>query len=105
MIREHLLQALKSKYGDTFTIGEPAEFIALFPAKHEKVGSLMIYEDIEYLTYVIENIAHDHVYFNPEDDQEQMDHTVTTQTMEFLDDLFNDRILMGLAKNLMGTHP
>ena len=73
MIREHLLQALKSKYGDTFTIGKPAEFIALFPAKHEKVGSLVIYEDSEYLTYVIENVTHDHVYYNPEDNQEKDD--------------------------------
>jgi hypothetical protein len=63
----------------------------------------MIYEGSEYLTFVIENVAHDHVYFNPEEDQEKIDQSVTNEIMEFLDNLFNDRVLMGLAKNLMGT--
>ncbi|MFO7826473.1 MAG: hypothetical protein R6V72_21235 [Cyclobacterium sp.] len=103
MIRDQLIPALKEKYGDTFTVGEPNEFIALFPAKHEKVGRLMLYEGEEYLTFVIEKVAHDHVYFDPNEEQEKIDQSVTTQTMEFLDDLFNDRILMGLAKDLMGT--
>lgn len=33
--------------------------------------SVMIYEDIDYLTYVIENVTHDHdhVYYNSMDDQ------------------------------------
>lgn len=103
MIRDLLIPALKEKYGGSFKIGELNEFIALFPAKHEKVGSLMIYEGSEYLTLVIEKVAHDHVYYDPKEDQEKIDQSVTKQTMEFLDDLFNDRVLMGLAKNLMGT--
>jgi hypothetical protein len=102
MIREQLLLTMKSKYGDTFSVGEPKEFIALFPAKHEKVGSLMIYEGSEYLTLVIEKVTHDHVYYNPMDEQEKIDQSVTYQTMEFLDHMFNDRVLMGLAKDMMG---
>jgi len=103
MIRDQLIPALKEKYGNTFEVGDPSEFIAIFPAKHEKVGRLMVYESKEYLTFVIEKVAHDHVYFDPNEDQEKIDHEVTAQAMTFLDDLFSDRVLMGLAKNLMGT--
>ena len=65
MIRDQLIPALKEKYGDSFEIGKPSLFIALFPGKHEKVGRLMLYEREEYLTFVIENVAPDHVYYDP----------------------------------------
>jgi hypothetical protein len=76
MIRNRLIPALKEKYGDSFEIGKPSEFIALFPAKHEKVGRLMLYEGKEYLTFVIKNVAHDHVYFDPNEEQEKIDRSV-----------------------------
>ena len=103
MIRDILSPALKAKYGGSFEVGYASEFIALFPDRHVKVGRLMVYEDKEYLTFVIENVAHDHVYFDPNEDQEKIDHKVTAQAMAFLDDLFSHRVLMELAKDLMGT--
>lgn len=63
----------------------------------------MVYEDLDYLTYVIEHVTHGHINFNSMDDQEKIDLSVTRKTMEFLDNLFNDRVLIGIAKDRMGS--
>jgi hypothetical protein len=101
-IRDQLIPALKAKYGDTFEVGDPSEFIAMFPAKHEKVGRLMLYEAEDYLTYVIEHVAHDHIYFDNFDGTYKPVYSVVREAMQYVDELFDDRILMGLQKDLMG---
>lgn len=102
-IRDQLLPVLRAKYGDAFQEGDSTEFIALFPAKHEKVGRLMLYQEEDSLTYVIEHVAHDHIYFDNFDGTMKSVPSIVREAMGFLDELFGDKLLMGIQKDLMGT--
>lgn len=103
MMHDHLLHALRKKYGDTFREGDPLDFIALFPAKHEKVGRLMVYEEEDSITFAIEKVTHDHIYFRNNYGKMNSNPTIVFECMQFLDELFNDKLLMGVQKDLMGT--
>jgi hypothetical protein len=95
---------MKERYGDSFEVGSPSsDCIALFPAKHEKVGCLIIYEDEDSITFVIEKVTHDHVYFQDNYGKINSNLTIVLECMQFLDELFNDKLLLGLQKDLMGT--
>lgn len=102
-IRDQLISAMKAKYGDAFLEGDPTEFIALFPAKHEKVGLLMVYEEEDSITFAIEKVTHDHVYFRDNYGKINSNLTIVLECMQFLDELFNDKLLLGIQKDLMGT--
>jgi len=103
IIHDHLLPALRKKYGDTFKEGKPLEFIALFPAKHEKVGSLLVYENEDSIIFVIEQITHDHLYFENNDGTLKYIPSIVREAIQYVDELFDDRLLMGLQKDLMGS--
>lgn len=103
MFREQLLQAMNTKYGDTFKIGDPMEYVAQFPTKHKKVGRLRVYEEEMEVTFEIEHIAHDHIYFTENDGKIKSDRQIIRESMGFLDELFTDKLLLGLQKDLIGT--
>lgn len=52
---------------------------------------------------VIEKVADDQVYYDPKVGRQKIHQSVTTLTIKFLDELFNYRVLMGLAKDVMGS--
>lgn len=103
MIHDYLLPALRKKYGDAFVEGNPLEFIAQFPAKHEKVGSLLVYENEDSIIFELENISHDHLYFENNDGTLRYIPSIVREAMQYVEELFDDRILMGLQKDLMGS--
>ncbi|MEO6394069.1 MAG: hypothetical protein ABIP75_19600 [Pyrinomonadaceae bacterium] len=96
MIRDKLVPLIRLKYGDrSIQSDEQPGPVAVFPAKHPRVGDLQIYDHGEEVTIYFSELTHGH--FNPYESelkQEQIDELVANEVMEFLDDLFADRYLL-----------
>lgn len=101
MIRDHLIPALKSEFaGWEIDFSPEAPAIAAFPASQEAVGRVLIYDDGDEATVVIENITHGH--FNPYDESlkdEEREKIVVEDVIEFLKALFSDRVLLHTSAN------
>lgn len=96
MIREVLLPALQAKFPDCgFRLGELANVVGAFPAVHPEVGDVTIWDDGDEATVGVGEITHGH--FNPYDEglsEKEIADRVTSDVVEFLDDLFADRVLL-----------
>lgn len=96
MVRDHLVSALKREFsGRGIQFDTPPQPIATFPAAQAAVGRLLIYDDGDEATVLIENITHGH--FNPYDEklsESQRDEIVTGMVIDFLRALFSDRVLL-----------
>lgn len=96
MIRDCLVPALKSEFaGWEITFDAPPQPIATFPAAQSDVGRVLVYDDGDEATVLIEKITHGH--FNPYDEklsEVQRDQTVTEDVVDFLKALFSDRVLL-----------
>ncbi len=72
----------------------------MFSAKHPDVGQLHIMDDGCEATIFVGEITHSH--FNPYDselNQEGIDLAVTESVLDFLEDVFADRMLLWKARN------
>jgi hypothetical protein len=96
MIRDRLIPALKREFaGWEITFDEPPQPIAVFAAAQRAVGRVIIYDDGDEATVLIEKVTHSH--FNPYDEklsEEQRDERVTEDVIDFLKALFSDRVLL-----------
>ena len=96
MIRDSLIPALKSEFaGWEIVFDEPPQPIATFPAAQQAVGRVLVYDDGDEATVLIEKITHGH--FNPYNETlrgDQRDKMVTEDVVDFLSALFNDRVLL-----------
>jgi hypothetical protein len=96
MIRDCLIPALKSEFaGWEIIFDTPPQPIASFPACQAAVGKVMVYDDGDEATVLIEKITHGH--FSTYDQklaEEQRDRIVTEKIVEFLKALFSDRVLL-----------
>jgi hypothetical protein len=94
MIRDRLIPALKSQFaGWEILFDAPPQPIAIFPSLQQAVGRVLVYDDGEEATVLIENITHGH--FSPYLEnlpESQRDETVTEDVVDFLEALFSDRI-------------
>lgn len=64
MIRDHLIPALKREFaGWEIQFAYPPHAIATFPAAQPEVGRVLVYDDGDEVTVLIEKITHGH--FNP----------------------------------------
>ncbi|HVX91577.1 MAG TPA: hypothetical protein VHC20_08310 [Candidatus Paceibacterota bacterium] len=95
-IRDVLVPALRQRFpARPFVEGVPPNPVATFPAAHSTVGDLLILDDGEEATVVIGR--HTHSHFNPYDatlSPDQLAQVVTDSVLQFLTDLFDDRVLI-----------
>src|SRR5262245_44486949 len=96
MIRDYLIPALQGQFvGWEIAFATPPLPIATFAQRQAAVGKVMIYDDGDEATVVIERITHGR--FNPYDphlSQEQRDQIITEDVVNFLKALFYDRVLL-----------
>jgi hypothetical protein len=96
MIRDHLIPALKREFsGWEVAFDGPPQPIATFPAAQPAVGRVLVYDDGDEATVLVENVTHSH--FNPYDEklsEAQRDEMVTEDVVDFLKALFSDRVLL-----------
>src|SRR5438094_4933911 len=96
MIRDVLLPALLANFPNRgFRTDDAPNAIGVFPAAHEKVGDVTIWDDGNEATIGVGDITHGH--FNPYDDtltEQQTAERVTSDVVAFLTDLFADRVLL-----------
>ena len=96
MIRDKLIPLLERKYGEQMLrVGSSPNAIAVFPAKHPRVGELSILDDGDEATIYIGDITHGH--FNPYDaslTQERIEIEVAESVRDFLEDMFADKYLL-----------
>ncbi len=99
-IREETLEELHKRYPGQFIEGNPWDYIAIFPAKHEKVGELKLYQAIKDITYVIPYITHGHLSYPEDDTPEYAANYMKWSVVDFLEDLFNDNMLLAIDRDL-----
>jgi hypothetical protein len=94
MIRDKLIPLLQQRYSDKrVSIGLPPNPVAVFQAQHPSVGDLVIWDDGDEVTIAIGEITHGHFNpYNPELDQEEIEKEVTEEVLDFLEDIFADKI-------------
>jgi hypothetical protein len=96
MIRDVLQPALQSKFPNRgFRTDDSPNAIGIFPAAHEEVGEVTIWDDGDEATVAIGDITHGH--FNLYDENlapEEIEKRVTEDVVGFLTDLFADRIIL-----------
>lgn len=101
MIRDCLIPALKSEFACwEIAFNTPPQPIATFPACQEAVGRVLIYDDGDEATVLIEKITHGH--FNPYDEtlrEVQRDKIIAGDVVEFLKALFTDRVLLHTSED------
>ncbi|MHC4504729.1 MAG: hypothetical protein ACYTFI_15600, partial [Planctomycetota bacterium] len=89
-----LIRELEKKFGaGSFRTGESAAVV--FPAKHADVGDVEIWDDGEEAILSVGGISHGHFACYDDDlPQDQARREVIEEVVDFLEDLFSDRILL-----------
>lgn len=99
-IREETLKELHKQYPGQFIKGKPWDHIALFPAKHERVGYLKLYLDNDGVTFVIQYVSQRHISCPHDYTLEKAANYIKCSVMELLEDLFKDNMLLGVDRDL-----
>lgn len=96
MIRDHLLPALASRFPDRFfVIGTFPDADVTLPFPYEKIGPLEISDDGDEVTVFIGEVTHGHFGCYEESySEEEMHRQIVENVMDFLDDLFADRVVL-----------
>jgi hypothetical protein len=96
MIRDRLIPELKREFaGWEIDLSPQPPAIAAFPASQKAVGRVLIYDDGDEATVVIENVTHGH--FNPYDEglsDGEREKIIVEDVVAFLKALFSDQILL-----------
>lgn len=96
LLAETLLPELQRRFPDRgLRIGVEPESFAFFPAIHPEVGDIQIFDEGDELTVVAGNFTHGH-FSNYEDELsvEQKAELIVAGVLNFLDELFGDRIVL-----------
>ena len=94
MIRDLLIPALRERYPQVQT-GEPPHAIAVFEAPHSGIGTLAIRDDEDEATVVLGQLTHFHIFpHDPDLSQMEADQAVTDETLDFLEALFADEVVV-----------
>ena len=94
MIRDSLIPALRQRYpGVAFTFFDSPQPFARVASGDGEIGDLEIYDDGDEATVALTQVTHGH--FNPYKRMPDRDRNswVTEAVIEFLDALFDDRVL------------
>ncbi len=95
-IREILVPALEAAFpASGLRISSPPEPVAIFPAVCAEVGDVLIYDDGDEATVVIEKVTHHHTNpYNTDMTPHERAVWVTNEVVAFLHALFDDRVLL-----------
>jgi hypothetical protein len=103
-ISDVLMPELMAKFGDRgLRPGSAPKLIATFPARCDELGDLEILDDGNEVTIYLGDVTHGH--FNPYDDattSEGAAKWITSEVIEFLDELFADRVVFWAKSNGSG---
>jgi hypothetical protein len=107
MLAERLIPQLQERFpGRGLRVVDPpapGEPFAVFPAVHPEFGDLALYDDGEEVTIEIGRFTHIHLAdWEAETDEGEREGTVRV-TIQFLDDLFADKIEVCGRHNGIGT--
>jgi hypothetical protein len=102
-----LVPMLRSHFPDlrfTGPSGQPAQIT--IPASHPEVGEVVLRDDEEEITAYLGHFTHRH-FSNYEDiPAAEKEKIIAENVINFLDDLFEDRIIMwGSHRGMGGSHP
>lgn len=95
-IRDVLFPALREAFPNSgLRVSGPPDVAATFPALCAEVGDVIVYDDEDEATVIIQNMTHFHI--NPYDSamsEEERARWITDEVVDFLGELFADRILL-----------
>lgn len=95
-IRDALMPLVKARFGDLApTFGVHPAPVVVFKAAHPKVGDVSVWDEGGEATVAIGMLTHSH--FNPYDDSlsgSELSERVAADVVEFLADLFDDRVVL-----------
>ena len=101
MIRDVLLPELMERFPNRgFQTQSSGNTIGLFPAAHPGVGNVYIADDGDEATLFIGDLTHLHFNFDPGETEPEKG--VANDVLEFLDELFADRILIWKSRSTGG---
>lgn len=105
-IRSILIPALQSRFPEvSFVAGEPPSPIARYPARHPEVGDLCIFDHGDEVTVAIGTITHTHFSaHDPGLDPSDTEAWISEQVLEFISELFADRIVVWCVPGHAGGH-
>jgi hypothetical protein len=97
-IRQALLLALRARFPDrAFHVGSAPADVATFPAAHHGFGDLVIHDDEHETTIVLDTLMHTHIDAHlSRHAAEGHERAIVEEVLEFLDDLFADRIVVSM---------
>ena len=96
VICQALVPALKAAFPDAeIQASEPPNPVAVFPAVCPAVGAVMVFDDGDEATVVIENITHHHVdCYDPDLSDDDRVKWIADDVVGFLRQLFADRVFL-----------
>jgi len=101
MIRDVLLPELMARFPDrSLQTKNSGNTIGFFPAAHPDVGDLYIADDGDEATLFIGDLTH--LHFDFEAGEAEPEKRVGNDVLEFLDELFADRILIWKSRTMDG---
>ncbi|REJ68189.1 MAG: hypothetical protein DWQ31_08640 [Planctomycetota bacterium] len=96
MLRDQIQSILKERYGSiSFEFGGPSESVVRVASCCQDIGELQIYDDGDEATIYVTEVTHGH--FNPYDatqGEAELVQWIVDEVVEFLDALFEDRVLL-----------
>lgn len=95
MLKEIVIKTLTDRFGPLVKIDPTATEFAVFAAKHPAVGNIVIEAEENEITVFIGSITHGH-FGSYEDNLSDEEHAavIASDVVEFLVDLFDDKILL-----------
>lgn len=94
-IRDTLLPAVHARFPERRpSAGSSSEEVVKFPAAHPGFGDLVVLDDGHEATIVLGTLMHTHIDGHAGRVAVDVDREVTEAVLEFLDDLFADRIVV-----------
>jgi hypothetical protein len=101
MIKTVLLVALKQKFSaQSFRVSDDDKIVAVFPAAHPQVGDVKIWDDGNEATMEIGKITHGHFdAYGATLSEPERDKMVTEEVVNFLTELFADRVLLWVSES------
>jgi|SRR5260221_6844447 len=98
MIRDLLVAKIKDRFPNRpFSQGTPPEAIVIFPAAHDEVGALSVYDDGNEARVEIAKITHGH--FGCWDEglsQTEREMDIAESVVDFVDQVFNEKVIFFL---------
>lgn len=99
MLREVIIKALESEFGDGVRINCESKEFAVFEAKHPRVGNVIIGDDGDEIIVSIGDITHGHFgSYESGLSSEEHEEVIAESVVSFLVDLFTDKYFLHKSK-------